>query len=69
MAIYIQKIGPSGGQYRITLPKQLLKQAGLEKARVVEMWVTEESIVHIREYHAKKRPNKRVPGRQSQPNR
>ncbi len=69
MAIFIQKIGPSGGQYRVTLPKLLLKQAGLEKARVVEMWVTEESIVHIKEYHAKKRAKRRVPGRQSQPNR
>lgn len=61
MAIFIQKIGPSGGQYRVTLPKMLLKQAGLEKARVVEMWVTEESVVHIREYNAKtarKRHNK-----------
>ena len=62
MAIFIQKIGPSGGQYRVTLPKMLLKQAGLEKARVVEMWVTEESVVHIKEYHGKKRDNRRVPG-------
>jgi len=59
MPIFIQKISDSGGQYRVTLPKQLLKQAGLEKARVVEIWVTEESIIHIKEYHAKearKRP-------------
>jgi antitoxin component of MazEF toxin-antitoxin module len=54
MAIWIQKIGPSRGQYRVTLPKDLVKRAGLEKARVVEVWCTEESIIHIREYHAKK---------------
>jgi len=53
MPIFIQKLSESGGQYRVTLPKDLLKQAGLEKARVVEIWVTEESIVHIKEYHAK----------------
>jgi bifunctional DNA-binding transcriptional regulator/antitoxin component of YhaV-PrlF toxin-antitoxin module len=62
MAIFIQKISSSGGQFRVTLPKDLLKQAGLEKARVVEMWVTEDSIVHIREYHAKKRRKTRVAG-------
>ena len=53
MPIFIQKLSESGGQYRVTLPKDLLKQAGLEKARVVEIWVTEESIVHIKEYHGK----------------
>ncbi|MBA7494438.1 hypothetical protein ES702_05014 [subsurface metagenome] len=54
MPIFIQKLSDSGGQYRVTLPKDLLKQAGLEKARVVEIWVTEESIVHMKEYNAKK---------------
>ena len=62
MAIFIQKLATSGGQYRVTLPKDLLKQAGLEKARVVEIWVTEDSIVHIREYHAKKRAKYKVAG-------
>lgn len=62
MTIFIQKMGIYGNQYRVTLPKDLLKQAGLEKARVVEMWVTEESIVHIKEYHAKKRRKTRVAG-------
>lgn len=61
MAIFIQKMSESGGQYRVTLPKQLLKEAGLEEARVVEIWVTEGSIIHMREYHgkrARKRHNK-----------
>ncbi len=59
MPIFIQKLSESGGQYRVTLPKDLLKQAGLEKARVVEIWVTEESVIHIQEYHAKKTSKRR----------
>jgi len=54
MAIWIQKITPSRGQYRVTLPKDLVKIAGLEKARVVEIWLTEGHIIHLREYHGKK---------------
>jgi bifunctional DNA-binding transcriptional regulator/antitoxin component of YhaV-PrlF toxin-antitoxin module len=68
MAIFIQKISDSGGQYRVTLPKLALKEAGLEKARVVEIWVTEESIIHIKEYHAKKRAKRRVPARRAKTN-
>ena len=68
MAIFIQKIGPSGGQYRVTLPKQLLKQAGLEKARVVEMWVTEGNMIIIKEYNAKTKARKRVPGHRPKTN-
>jgi antitoxin component of MazEF toxin-antitoxin module len=67
MAIFIQKISNSYGQYRVTLPRNLLKQAGLDKARVVEMWVTENSIVHIKEYHAKKIKDRRVPGNRPKP--
>ena len=54
MPIFIQKLSESGGQYRVTLPKDLLKQAGLEKVRVVEIWVTEDHIIHMREYNAKR---------------
>ena len=68
MAIFVQKIGPSGGQYRVTLPKLLLEQAGLEKVRVVEMWVTEESIIHIKEYHGRKKTKGRIPGHRAKTN-
>jgi len=61
MAIWIQKITPSGGQYRVTIPKDLVKLAGLDKARVVEIWETEGHIIHLREYHGKKDNEKRVP--------
>lgn len=68
MAIFIQKISSSGGQYRVTLPKELLKEAGLEKARVVEIWVNKESVVNIKEYHAKKRAKYRVSGSRAKAN-
>jgi len=54
MPIWIQKLSKSGGQYRVTLPKNMIKNLGLEKARVVEMWGTEGHIIHIKEYHGKK---------------
>jgi len=54
MAIWIQKLSDSGGQYRVTLPKELIKGTPLEKARVVEIWETENGIVHIKEYDVKK---------------
>jgi len=61
MPIFIQKISDSGGQYRVTLPKDLIKMVGLEKARVVEVWVGEDYIRMLKEYHGKnirKRGNK-----------
>ena len=61
MPIFIQKISKSGGQYRVTLPKDLIKGTRLEKARVVEIWETENGIIHICEYNekrARKRHNK-----------
>ena len=51
--IYIQKLTESRGQYSVTLPKHLVESIGLNKARIVEIWKTEESVIHIREYHAK----------------
>ena len=62
MAIFIQKISNSGGQFRVTLPKDLIKVLGLDKARVVEIWEGEDDTIHIKEYHAKKRRKKRVAG-------
>ena len=50
MAIWIQKINESGGQYRVTIPKDLIKVAGLEKARVVEITKVSDGVIKIREY-------------------
>jgi len=60
MAIYIQKLSKSGGQYRVTLPKDLIKMLGLEKARVVEIWETEGHIIHMREYYGKRNKERRL---------
>ena len=62
MAIFIQKISNSGGQYRVTLPKSLFEKSGLDKARVVEITEIEHGVIQIKEYHAKKRRKTRVAG-------
>ena len=54
MPIWIQKISDSGGQYRATLPKDLVKALGFQKAKVVEIWEGEDDTIHLKEYHAKK---------------
>lgn len=53
MAIWIQKINNSGGQYRITIPKDLAKIAGLDKARVVEITKIRKGVIRIKEYYGK----------------
>ena len=60
MAIWIQKITPSGGQYRVTIPKDLVKLAGLETARVVEITQIRKGVIKIEEYHGKKSDQRRV---------
>ena len=62
MTIFIQKISESGGQYRVTLPKELIKSIGFEKARVIEIWRNKDNTIVMRGYHAKKRPKNRVSG-------
>jgi len=69
MAIFIQKLNASRGQSRVTLPKLLLQQAGLEHERVVEMWATEESIIHIGRYHGQKDNSERVSRRTAKSHR
>lgn len=54
MAIWIQKITEWGGQFRVTLPKDLVKIAGLDKARVVEVSKVKKGVIKIEEYHGKK---------------
>jgi len=54
MAIWIQKIGPYFGQYRVTIPKDLIKIAGLDKARLVEITQIRKGVIKIEEYHGKK---------------
>lgn len=58
MPIWIQKLQESKGQYRVTLPKNLIKELGFEKAKVVEIWGTEGNIINLREYHGKKSSKK-----------
>lgn len=53
MASYIVKVTQSEGQTRITIPKVMAGETGLDKAKVVEVWKTEEHIIHIKEYHGK----------------
>lgn len=60
MAIWIQKITPSGGQYRVTIPKDLVKLAGLETARVVEISQIRKGVIKIEEYHGKKSDKKLI---------
>jgi len=68
MPIWIQKISDSGGQYRVTLPKDLVKALGFEKAKVVEIWEGKNGTMIMKEYHAKKKRRARIPGRRSKTN-
>lgn len=54
MPIWINKIYKQGGQYRVTLPKNLVKELGFEKARIVEISKTSDGSIKIKEYHGKK---------------
>jgi len=61
MPIFIQKLSESGGQFRVTLPKDLIKGTPLEKARVVQIWMTKDKVIHMEEYakyETRKRGNK-----------
>ena len=60
MAVYIQKLTKANGQYRLSLPRTLLESAGLDKTRVLELWVTKKSIINIREYHGRKETERTV---------
>jgi len=55
MAIWIQKITHTRGQYRVTIPKDLVKITGLDKARLVEITQIRKGVIKIEEYHGKKR--------------
>ncbi|GAF78171.1 unnamed protein product [marine sediment metagenome] len=68
MPIWINKIYKQGGQYRVTLPKNLMKELGFEKVRVVEISKRSDGSINIKEYHAKKRAKNRVPGRRAKTN-
>jgi len=60
MAIWIQKITKTKHQYRVTLPKDLVKLTGLDKARVVEITKMDKGVIKIREYHARKPKGSRI---------
>lgn len=62
MACFIHKITKDRGQYRVTLPKEIVEEIGIDKARAVEIWSTEESVIHIMEYCGKQKGPNRVPG-------
>ena len=36
------------------MPKELIENLGLEKARVVEIWEGEDDTINIKEYHAER---------------
>ena len=63
MATYIHKLIKYKDQYSITIPKALIKSTGLDKAKLVEIWSTEESIIHIRGFDGKNIRKNRVSGR------
>jgi len=55
MAVYIQKLTKYMGYYRLTLPKALVENLDLDKAKVVEVYEGEGDIIMIKEYNGKKR--------------
>ena len=61
MPVFIQKISDSGGQYRVTLPKDLIKELGFEKTRVVTIEAVGKESFLVRRYsekNARERHNK-----------
>lgn len=65
MAIHISKVTRSKNQYRITIPKTLAIKSGIHKAKIVEIWLTEEKIIHITEYYGKSKEKRDIPEDQS----
>ena len=52
---YIQKLVKNREQYSVTIPKNLVKEMKIDKARVVIIWGTEGKIIHIKEYDGKEK--------------
>lgn len=46
----------------MTLPKDLVKEMKIDKARVVKIWGTEGHIIHIKEYDGKESSKPGVTG-------
>lgn len=65
MALFIHRITKDRGQYRVTLPKELIENLGLEKTRVVEIWEGEDDTINIKEYHGKRKKKRDIPEDQS----
>jgi bifunctional DNA-binding transcriptional regulator/antitoxin component of YhaV-PrlF toxin-antitoxin module len=62
---YVQKLIKNKEQYSVTIPKALVKEMGLDKYRVVMLWGTEEHIIHIEGYDAKRTEKRDIPEDQS----
>lgn len=60
MSRYLVKVTQTEGQTRVTIPKTIAEKTGLDKARVVEIWSTEEHIIHIMEYHGKTKEDRSI---------
>ena len=54
MAVYIQKLTKYRGYYRLTLPKALVEDVGLDKADVLQITKLTRFTLAVREYHGKK---------------
>lgn len=55
------------GQTRVTIPKVLAALTGIDRARVVEMWFTEQRIIHIKEYHGEEQEKRGLQENQAGP--
>jgi hypothetical protein len=62
---WVVKLSEHGGQYRVTLPRELLKKAELLEAELLRLeWFPLGTIV-IQEYHGKRQEKTDIPGDQS----
>jgi len=50
--LHVMKLINNKGQYSVTLPKRLVIDIGLDKERLVVLWSTEETIIHLEGYDA-----------------
>lgn len=53
MAIYLVKLTKTKTQYRITIPIELVKTAGLNNANIIKLSLTPNNTIEIEDYDVK----------------
>jgi len=58
---WVVKLTSHGGQYRVTIPRELVEKARLEGVEYVKLYSVDEGAIIIGEYHGKRREKRDFP--------